>query len=52
VIDIVFPLEAGCDDLVPALRSVCEQAAEAVNEGYKLVILSDRKVGSGTVPIP
>ncbi|XP_056015239.1 uncharacterized protein LOC125673905 isoform X2 [Ostrea edulis] len=52
VIDIVFPLEAGGDGLIPALKSVCQQAAEAADEGYKLVILSDRKVGPGTVPIP
>lgn len=52
MIDIVFPLEAGGDGLIPALKSVCQQAAEAADEGYKLVILSDRKVGPGTVPIP
>ncbi|XP_061171212.1 uncharacterized protein LOC133180759 [Saccostrea echinata] len=52
VIDIVFLLEEGGDGLVPALQNVCQQAAEAVTQGYKLIILSDRKTSSNTVPIP
>lgn len=52
VIDIVFPLDAGEDGLVPALQSVCQQAAEAANQGYQLIILSDRSVGANNVPIP
>lgn len=52
VIDIVFSLESGADGLVPALQSVCQQAAEAANQGYQLIILSDRSVGANNVPIP
>lgn len=52
VIDIVFPLESGADGLVSALQSVCQQAAEAANQGYQLIILSDRSVGANNVPIP
>nr|XP_022287923.1 glutamate synthase 1 [NADH], chloroplastic-like isoform X2 [Crassostrea virginica] len=52
VIDTVFPLEAGAEGLVPALQSVCQQAAAAVTEGYRLIILSDRCVGPNNVPIP
>ena len=52
VIDTVFPLEAGAEGLVPALQSVCQQAATAVSEGYRLIVLSDRCVGPNNVPIP
>lgn len=52
MIDIVFPLESGADGLVSALQSVCQQAAEAANQGYQLIILSDRSVGANNVPIP
>ncbi|XP_071114158.1 uncharacterized protein [Haliotis cracherodii] len=51
LIDMVFPLEAGPDGLLPALNSVCEQAAAAAEGDYKLIVLSDRKADKDFVPI-
>ncbi|UYV65685.1 hypothetical protein LAZ67_3005087 [Cordylochernes scorpioides] len=41
----------GPEGLVPALNRVCATAAEAVRQGYRLVVLSDREAGPSMVPI-
>ena len=51
VIDITWPLEQGVDGLEPALKRICQEAEETVDEGYSLIVLSDRAVDADTVPV-
>jgi len=48
-IDSVF--ERGGDDLVSALERICRQADEAIDDGFSIVILSDRKTDESHVPV-
>ena len=49
----VFSAEAlGGDGLDRALEELCEAAADAVDEGYEIIILSDRAAGRDRLPIP
>ena len=50
-IDIVYPVEDGLDGLVPALDTICYKAYEAIQEGYALILLTDRKAGIRYVPV-
>ncbi|MBI3951198.1 MAG: glutamate synthase large subunit, partial [Acidobacteria bacterium] len=50
-IDITFLRADGPDGLVPALDRICQEATDAINEGYSIIILSDRNVGPDRVPI-
>ena len=50
-IDIVYPEEEGADGLLPALKRICQESAEAARSGYKLIILSDRKASPEMVPV-
>jgi glutamate synthase (NADPH/NADH) large chain len=50
-IDITWPREQGAEGMLPALRAVCEQAEQAIDEGYSLVVLSDRAMGRERVAI-
>ncbi len=52
VIDITWPLEHGPAGLTEALDRICEQASEAINEGYSLIVLSDRNMGRERVAVP
>lgn len=51
VIDITFDKGEGLPGYHAALERVRQQALEAVNEGYKIVILSDRLTGPNRVPL-
>lgn len=51
VIDIVYPVNLGKNGLLPSLKKICEEAAQAATDGYTLLILSDRKAGKSFVPI-
>ena len=51
VIDIVFAREAEAAGLLPALDEICRLAADAVNEGFSIVVLSDKKAGRAFVPV-
>ncbi|MFP6600686.1 MAG: glutamate synthase large subunit [Deltaproteobacteria bacterium] len=49
----VFPAETlGGQGLDRALDELCQAAARAVDEGYEIIILSDRRAGPGKLPIP
>ncbi|MEQ9004908.1 MAG: glutamate synthase large subunit, partial [Pseudomonadales bacterium] len=50
-IDITFPVRSGRDGLVAALDRICDEASQAIAEGYSLIVLSDRKVSADQVPI-
>ena len=52
-LDAVFPAEAlGATGLDAALDQLCQDAAEAVDAGYEVIILSDRRAGPQQLPIP
>ena len=50
-IDITFPPRSGRDGLVEALDRICDEATRAIEDGYSMIVLSDRAVGPDRVPI-
>ena len=51
-LDTVFSVQTGDGSLKTSLDKLCEQASQAINDGYSLIILSDRSVDSNHAPIP
>lgn len=51
VIDITFPKEHGLPGYRVALERVCSEAMEAIEEGVKVIVLSDRATGPDRVPL-
>src|SRR5690606_39643110 len=51
VIDITWPRSAGKAGMLEALNRICSEAEAAVDEGYSLVILSDRAIAAERVPV-
>jgi glutamate synthase (NADPH/NADH) large chain/glutamate synthase (ferredoxin) len=51
-IDITWPVAEGAAGMEAALRSVCEQAHDAIAGGINIIILSDRAIGPERAPIP
>ncbi|PWU10663.1 MAG: glutamate synthase large subunit, partial [Verrucomicrobia bacterium] len=51
-LSVVWPLQEGRNGLQPALSRICAEAERAVDDGVRLLTLSDRAVGSKHVPIP
>src|SRR2546428_2901228 len=49
---ILFPVRSGGVGLRRALDDLCEQASEAVTEGYSILVLSDRGASEDAMPIP
>ncbi len=50
-IDITWPRSEGNAGMQPALDRICAEAEAAIDDGFQLVILSDRNIDSGHVPI-
>ncbi len=50
-IDITFPLSAGPDGMRDAILRICAEAEAAIDEGYSLVVLSDRAMSAERVPV-
>ena len=50
-IDITYPRELGEDGLERALDRICREASEAIADGYRLIILSDRGASRERVPL-
>ncbi len=50
-IDMTYPTESGQQGLEDALDRICTEARGAIDEGYSLVILSDRDTNAERVPI-
>jgi glutamate synthase (NADPH/NADH) large chain len=48
-IDITFARNG--DGLVAALERICQETDEAINEGFSIVVLSDRKIDATRVPV-
>ena len=51
VIDCVFPVAEGREGLVRRLIKIREEASKAVQDGFTVIILSDRKAGPEFVPV-
>jgi glutamate synthase (NADPH) large chain len=49
---MLFPAAGGPGALGMAVWSLCRQAAQAIREGYTLLVLSDRGVSADWAPIP
>ena len=52
VISTLFPLKDGVGGLEKALDRVCAEAEKATDDGYTLIVLSDRGVSPELVPMP
>ncbi|KAI0065492.1 NADPH-dependent glutamate synthase [Artomyces pyxidatus] len=50
-IDITFPKEEGLPGYKIALDRVCSEATQAIDDGIKVIILSDRATGPTRVPL-
>ncbi|MFW6092610.1 MAG: glutamate synthase large subunit [Pseudomonadota bacterium] len=50
-IDITFPPRSGKAGLTAALDRICAEASRAIEEGYSIIVLSDRAVGPDRVPV-
>jgi glutamate synthase domain-containing protein 2/glutamate synthase domain-containing protein 1/glutamate synthase domain-containing protein 3 len=51
-IDITWPVAEGPKGMQARLTNACDEAYDAIEAGYNILILSDRAVGSGRAPIP
>jgi glutamate synthase (NADPH/NADH) large chain len=51
-IPMLFPAAGRAEGLEKAIDSLCQQAEQAVDEGYNYIILSDRGVNAELAPIP
>ncbi len=51
-VSVLWPLADGADGLEPAIARICAEAERVVDEGCRLVVLSDRGVDHAEVPVP
>jgi glutamate synthase domain-containing protein 2/glutamate synthase domain-containing protein 1/glutamate synthase domain-containing protein 3 len=51
-INITWSLEEGAPGIRDALRRICREASEAIEERVNIIVLSDRLVGPRRVPVP
>ena len=51
-LDVYFKADGKEGGLEKALKRICQYASDAVNDGYSIIILSDRKIDSAHAPIP
>ncbi|KAI0797625.1 hypothetical protein C8Q75DRAFT_739017 [Abortiporus biennis] len=50
-IDVTFPKEQGLPGYRLALERVCSEATQAIDDGIKVIILSDRETGPSRIPL-
>jgi glutamate synthase (NADPH/NADH) large chain len=50
-IDITFGRSEGRAGLVAALERICREAEEAIDQGYSLIVLTDRAISQDRVPV-
>src|SRR5699024_7148459 len=50
-IDMTWPRTEGADGLPAALDGICAEAEQAIDDGYELVILSDRGMNADRIPV-
>lgn len=51
-IPITFKYENGAEGMEAALKEVCESASKRIEEGFNIIVLSDRKVDAYEAAIP
>ncbi len=51
-LDITYNASKGADGMRGAIDQLCTRATKAVNEGYNIIILSDRHFSAGRLAIP
>ncbi len=51
-LDICYPADLGAAGMEGAVDALCQQAEQAVRDGYNILILSDRSVDAQHIPIP
>lgn len=51
-LDITYPTEWGKEGIEASLAALCSQAADAVERGYNILIVTDRAVSANRVAIP
>ncbi|MCB1736315.1 MAG: glutamate synthase subunit alpha, partial [Gammaproteobacteria bacterium] len=51
-LSICWDADTGADGMGPALDALCAKAEDAVQDGYNIIVLSDRDVNADRVPIP
>ncbi|GAA5232712.1 glutamate synthase subunit alpha [Verticiella sediminum] len=51
-LDITYPAAWGKEGIEACVAALCSQAADAVQQGYNILIVSDRKVDENRVPVP
>jgi glutamate synthase (NADPH/NADH) large chain len=52
ILSMCYPADWGAEGMEPALAQLCADAEDAVRKDTNIVILTDRDVGSGLIPIP
>ncbi|MEM7316490.1 MAG: glutamate synthase central domain-containing protein, partial [Planctomycetota bacterium] len=50
-IDITFPRDSGKFGMIGCIDRICAEAEDAIDNGYSLVVLSDRNIGQDRVPL-
>ncbi len=50
-IDVTWPQSEGKAGLRAALDRICQEAEQAIDEGFSLVVLTDRGIGADRVPL-
>src|ERR1700733_6899274 len=50
-IDITYPRSEGAAGLEPALDRICHEASLAIDQGYSLIVLSDRNCSKDRIPV-
>jgi glutamate synthase (NADPH/NADH) large chain len=51
LIDITWPRSEGAEGLEPALERIRQEAEQGVDQGYSLILLTDRAVGKDRIPV-
>jgi len=51
VIDITYASSEGESGLQKALDRICAEASQAIDDGFSILVLSDRKIAAGRVPV-
>jgi glutamate synthase (NADPH/NADH) large chain len=51
-LETAFKADGKPGSLEKALNRICQYASDAVNDGYSIILLSDRKIDHGHAPIP
>src|SRR4051812_2183958 len=52
ILSMCYPSEWGVEGMEPALAQLCADAEDAVHKGTNIIILTDRDVSAGMIPIP